>query len=132
MARNGDYLIGIGPDGKGQFDPIVYDRLQEIGQWLEVNGKAIYATRPVKPYEQDNLVFTGARDGTVYAIVLGKDDASGMPAEVCLPKHLLKDSAEVELLGYGVLKADADGRVAIAQSVRDNPPCQHAWALRLR
>ena len=132
VARNGNYLIGIGPDGRGQFDPIVYERLQEIGQWLEVNGKAIYATRPVKPYEQDNLVFTGARDGTVYAIVLGKDDASGMPAEVCLPKPLLKDSAEVELLGYGVLKADADGRVAIAQSVRDNPPCQHAWALRLR
>ena len=54
VARGGNYLIGIGPDATGEFDPPVYARLKEMGAWLKLNGEDIYGTRPVKPYEQAN------------------------------------------------------------------------------
>ena len=65
VARNGNYLIGIGVGPDGELDPTVYERFKQLGAWLKLNGEAIYATRPVKPYECGNCVFTGSRDGAV-------------------------------------------------------------------
>ena len=132
VARNGNYLIGIGPDGQGEFAPAVYERLKEIGDWLKLNGEAIYATRPIKPYERENCVFTHTRDRTVYAILLAENDNAGMPEAVTLPAELRSPSAEIELLGHGKLEMDAAGRIAIPESARAHPPCKHAWTIRLR
>lgn len=131
VARNGNYLIGIGPDGAGEFDPDVYDRLREMGAWLRINGAAIYATRPVKPYEQGDCVFTQARDGTVFAIVLGRDDAAGIPEKASLPKELTANAKSAELLGFGPVALDAEGTVTFPEAARARPPCAHAWAIRL-
>ena len=40
VARNGNYVIGIGPDANGEFDPIVYTRLREIGAWLQAQRRS--------------------------------------------------------------------------------------------
>lgn len=131
VARNGNYLIGIGPDANGEFDPIVYERLDEIGAWLKVNGEAIYDTRPVKPYERGDCVFTGKRDGTVYAIVLSKDDNGTLPGTVCIPAELAAKTGKIELLGYGSLKASDTGTIEIPAAARAKPPCSHAWTIKL-
>jgi alpha-L-fucosidase len=135
VARNGNYLIGIGPDGSGRFDPVVYDRLKEMGDWFKVNGEAIYDTRPKSPYESDNSVFTTRRDGTVYVIVLAADDLSAMPEKVMIPVDLAKNTASIKLLGFGELKTgetrNGQTEVLLPQSARTKPPCGHAWALRL-
>ena len=57
VARGGNYLINFGVDGQGEPDPVVYERFKDIGEWVKVNGEAIYDTRPVKPYELGDLVF---------------------------------------------------------------------------
>ncbi len=132
VARNGNYLIGIGPDGSGEFDPGVYARLREMGAWLRVNGAAIYGTRPVKPYEQGDCVFTRARDGSVYAIVLGKDDAAGLPNQVTLPGEISTNAKSATLLGYGPVPVNADGVVTFPDAARVKPPCAHAWAVKLK
>ncbi|HVI44472.1 MAG TPA: alpha-L-fucosidase [Chitinophaga sp.] len=43
-SKNGNYLLNIGPDGLGQFPQGSIDALKGIGQWMKVNGEAIYAT----------------------------------------------------------------------------------------
>jgi alpha-L-fucosidase len=135
VARGGNYLIGIGPDGQGEFDPVVYERLKAMGEWLRVNGEAIYETRPVAPYESGDCVFTRKRDGTVHAVVLAQDDSGTLPEAVSLPAELAAKAGRIELLGFGALHAGEtkEGRtvIAIPQAARARPPCAHAWTLRL-
>ena len=131
VARNGNYLMGIGPDATGEFDPTVYSRLKEIGAWLKLNGEAIYATRPVPPYERGDCVFTGKRDGTLYAIVLAKDDNATLLESVSLPAELAAKAGKITLLGYGDLEASQTGDIAIPAAVRTKPPCAHAWTFKL-
>jgi alpha-L-fucosidase len=104
VARGGNYLIGIGPDASGEFDPVVYARLSEIGAWLKLNGEAIYETRPVKPYESGDCVFTRRQDRTVYVIVLSKDDNGTLPERVAIPRELAANARGFTLLGWGPLQ----------------------------
>jgi alpha-L-fucosidase len=43
-SKGGNYLLNIGPDGKGNVPEKSAQGLREVGQWLKVNGKAIYGT----------------------------------------------------------------------------------------
>ncbi|MCU4174234.1 alpha-L-fucosidase [Carboxylicivirga sp. N1Y90] len=45
VSNGGNLLLDIGPDKYGNIPPIMQDRLLAIGQWLKVNGEAIYGTR---------------------------------------------------------------------------------------
>jgi alpha-L-fucosidase len=135
VARNGDYLMGIGVGPDGEIDPTVYERLKQIGVWLKLNGEAIYATRPIAPYERGDCVFTGKRDGTVYAIMLAKDDASSLPENVSMPAALTVKAGRIALLGFGPLQAgdtkDGLTTIEIPVAARGKPPCAHAWTIKL-
>jgi alpha-L-fucosidase len=46
VSENGNLLLIVNLDGKGALPEMQERRLREIGKWLDVNGEAIYATRP--------------------------------------------------------------------------------------
>jgi alpha-L-fucosidase len=52
VSRGGNLLLDIGPDGDGTIPVIMEQRLIEIGDFLKVNGDAIYGTRPWKTSRQ--------------------------------------------------------------------------------
>jgi alpha-L-fucosidase len=68
-AKGGNLLLGVGPDPQGRIPTGAAKRLAEIGQWLRVNGEAIYGSRPLAPYESGSIRFT-RKDQAGYAIVL--------------------------------------------------------------
>ncbi len=44
-SKGGNFLLNIGPTAEGLFPQPSIDRLKAIGQWMKVNGSAIYATQ---------------------------------------------------------------------------------------
>jgi alpha-L-fucosidase len=94
VAKGGNLLLGIGPDGKGEFDPKVYERLDEIGRWLKVNGDAIYDAVPVEPFRDGRIAYTAKGDHTVYAIYLPDKDEGQLPAELAI-KSTLKSKLKI-------------------------------------
>jgi alpha-L-fucosidase len=43
-SKGGNYLLNVGPTGEGLIPDASVERLRAIGQWMQVNGAAIYAT----------------------------------------------------------------------------------------
>ncbi len=52
VSRGGNFLLDIGPDGHGKIPPIMQERLLNIGEWLKLNGEAIYGTSRWKIHSQ--------------------------------------------------------------------------------
>ena len=44
VARGGTYLLNVGPTPEGLIPQPCIDRLAEVGEWMAVNGEAIYGT----------------------------------------------------------------------------------------
>jgi alpha-L-fucosidase len=90
VSKNGCLLLNVGPRADGTIPEPEAQLLREIGAWLNVNGEAIYASRPwtvygegptrvseggftdsaVPAYGPADLRFT-TRDGNLYVIALG-------------------------------------------------------------
>ena len=72
VAKGGNFMVSIGPDGDGNFHPEAVKKLEYAGDWLKVNGEAIYKTRPWVNYKEgDDVRFTRSKNNRyVYAIAL--------------------------------------------------------------
>lgn len=42
VARGGNVLLNVGPDGRGRLDPRAVSRLKEIGQWMHHHSRSIH------------------------------------------------------------------------------------------
>ena len=67
VSKNGAFLLNVGPKPDGSFEPEESELLCRIGDWLTVNGEAIYGTRPlrsvarVRPRSRTPFSVTGPR-----------------------------------------------------------------------
>jgi alpha-L-fucosidase len=48
VSKNGNLLLNIGPRSDGTIPDEVQQALRDVGSWLQVNGEAIYGSRPWK------------------------------------------------------------------------------------
>jgi len=88
VAKGGNLLLGIGPNGKGDFEPKVYENLEMLGKWLQANGEAIYETHPVEPYLDGKVAYTAKGENAIYAIYLPAKDETELPAEISVKTNL--------------------------------------------
>jgi alpha-L-fucosidase len=74
VAKGGSMLLGVGPRPDGTFTSQQIEKLKEIGNWLNINGQAIYNTRATSIYKDENTFFTQSRDGKIrYALTCIKE-----------------------------------------------------------
>ncbi|TWU34572.1 Alpha-L-fucosidase [Novipirellula aureliae] len=45
VSKGGNYLLNIGPLPDGSIDPKTVERFSDIGEWMQINGDAIYGTQ---------------------------------------------------------------------------------------
>jgi len=131
VSRNGNFLINIGPKADGTLVPEQVDRLKAMGDWLKINGEAIYGSRYWKVNQQENEHLSFTTNGKkLYAIKCSKPVASfAIEATAGWTKEQVQS---VSLLG-------SDSKVAwkmTAEGLQINPPkdlgsSKYAWSFEI-
>ncbi|MBI1336409.1 MAG: alpha-L-fucosidase [Phycisphaera sp.] len=131
ISRNGNFLVNIGPKADGTIPEPQVERLHAMGEWLKINGDAIYGSRYWKECGQPNehLAFT-TNGKRLYAIKLQKPVA---PFTITGTAGWSAD----EIKGIRLLGSNA--KVAwemTAQGVQITPPSdlgasQYAWSFEI-
>jgi len=86
VSRGGNLLLNVGPGPDGKWDPVVYDRLKGVGDWMKNNSVGIYGSRPVWPFSSGNMFYTQSKDGNrIYVYVLADIDTVKLPAILDIP-----------------------------------------------
>ncbi|XP_028820575.1 tissue alpha-L-fucosidase-like [Denticeps clupeoides] len=131
VALGGNYLLNIGPMHDGMIAPVFEERLRGVGGWLDVNGEAIYATRPWRvSYENGTVpVWYTATASSVYAILLKWPQQN--PFKLDAPNT--SNSTNVTLLGDPtLLKWAPVNPKGLTVTLPEMPPCPgNAWTLKL-
>jgi alpha-L-fucosidase len=119
VCRNGVFALNVAPRGDGSIPEEQIATLRGIGEWLEVNGEAIYGSRPWTRagegrmqarnarYSGQEIRFT-TRDGNLYAILMAWP-TDGKALITSLSRESAPDApASVTLLGGGALEFSHD------------------------
>jgi alpha-L-fucosidase len=99
VAKGGNFMLGVGPDSNGRFNPRTIENIQTAGAWLKINGEGIYATRAREGdlwHEGDEIRYTQSKDHhTIYAFSLH------FPGKTLTLKTVEpKDGSPIYLFGY--------------------------------
>ncbi|MGN6638336.1 MAG: alpha-L-fucosidase [Mucilaginibacter sp.] len=136
VSRGGNFLMNIGPGPDGDWDPIAYQRLADIGKWIKINGEGIYSSKTIAPYSAGDIFFTRSADSkTEYAFLLSKDNNVSLPATITISTENTTKVGSVRLLGVNQkLKWSQKGGdilVSIPSSLQNNSGLQYASTFKI-
>ena len=98
VAAGGGLTLNVGPEADGTIPLIQQERLEDLGKWMQVNGEAIYGTRPNrKMCERDSTVFYTRKGNTTYAICTRMPEGEVVLTGVEKPER----GTKITLLGTG-------------------------------
>jgi len=130
VSKGGNYLLNVGPGPDGEFDPVAYERLTEIGAWMKVNGESIYGTRMYKVFKDgENIRYTQSKDGKSRYIFL-LDFPEG---KVSLTKMKIEKGARLTLLGTNAKLSwkESDGKAEFSVPLKLRNASNHVWVIRV-
>jgi len=134
-AKGGNYLLNVGPTAKGLIPQASVQRLKEMGNWLDINGEAIYGTEKLRHhYKQGDYIRYTKKKGQrlYYGIMLDQ------PADRSVTfKYLKPDKgSEVKILGIDIslkwdYRKDKGLTIHIPPAVKKDQRFQHGFVVKI-
>jgi alpha-L-fucosidase len=157
VSKNGFLLLNVGPKPDGTIPEPAKDRLHGIGDWLRINGEAIYGTSPwviagegptslkkSGPFNEDNALqytpqdirFT-CKDDYLYATVLawpGERAAitSLVPKKERWPGLYPSEIGSIEMLGSDEAIKWEFTKEALMLTTPNKKPCNDAFVYKIK
>ncbi|WP_299557273.1 alpha-L-fucosidase [Seonamhaeicola sp.] len=135
VAKGGNLLLNVAPGPDGAWQQGAYDLLEAYGDWMKVNDKAIYGTKPIAPYKENNICFTRDKAGSVYLLYLAAEHENSMPKEIIVKSLLPKRGSKVLMLGTNKRlkwkKLDEGFKIEIPEGLQANPGSKYAWVFKI-
>lgn len=100
VARDGNYLLDIGPMPDGRLYPPDAERLEEIADWMKINAEGIHGTRG-GPYRDGDWGGATCKDSSVYLFLTDRVGSQlslpALPARILSARRLDGGSLEWEV-----------------------------------
>jgi len=142
VAKGGNLNLMVNPEGSGEIPELQKNLLKELGDWLKVNGEAIYNTRPYEVVCDNTQLgqpvwYTKSKDEKyAYAICLNWPKSETF---ICTEANM-KWETNVYMLGYEEPLEWVDtkrDKWALSARIpekmikdKKNRPCKYAWVLK--
>jgi alpha-L-fucosidase len=151
VSKNGNLLLNVGPRADGTIPKEAANLLLGVGDWLKVNGEAIYGTRPwhtfgegqarvatghLKERESDPLTVADVRFTTkgnaLYAICPGWPEAEATIKSLASGSFVHRDTiSQVSMLGSQEPLPWSQDESGLRIKTPSEKPCQHAYAFKI-
>jgi alpha-L-fucosidase len=151
VSKNGNLLINVGPKPDGTIPEEAAKILLGLGEWLNVNGEAIYGThhwhwfgegsttvgeghlreREDQPFNAQDIRFT-AKNNALYTICLGWAGETAMIKSLGSSSSLQADSIEhIQMLGTSESLSWSQSEEGLIIKTPALKPCDHAYTFKL-
>ncbi len=135
VAKGGNLLLNIAPGPDGTWQQGAYDLLEEYAAWMKVNKSAIYATKPISPYKENNICMTQNKDGEVFLFYMAEEGENKIPEEIVINAINVTNKAKIKLLGSSGkidwTMTDNGLKIKVPEKLQNNPPCKYVWTFQV-
>jgi len=131
VSKNGNLLLNIGPKPDGSIPEIQKERLKDLGDWLKINGEAIFDTNPwitfgTKTESGKEIRFTSKGD-VVYMFFLEAPSKDEFLKEI-----VISEIENIEILGSDLNVNWSSDNKGTSISFSAMPNSNFAYVLKLK
>ena len=128
-SKGGNYLLNVGPKADGTFPHESIDLLKGIGDWMKVNGEAIYGTTasPFAPVPWGRITQKQDKGNTILYLHVFDWPKDGKLITPALSNQIVS----ISLLGNTEKIKAKSGKGAVEIKLPDNAPNKIASVIRL-